>query len=141
MAGRSHPVSDITFPAAGGQTVMLLAERGGLRNLGLAAEAAFAFPHQSRVLRYELTSLGMWRPAGRYDVGYYDRGEDGPPYIRAGAAGGVSFGPGYDAQWTANSAKPDAFVWATGDDLCSPAAPCSDPGAGELNDIPRLNGI
>jgi uncharacterized repeat protein (TIGR01451 family) len=140
-AGRSHPVSDIAFGSAGGQKVMLLAERGGLRNLGLAAEAAFAFPHESRVLRYELTSNGIWRPAGRYDTGYYDRGEDGPPYIRAGGAGGVAFGPGYDAQWRSDSANPDALVWATGDDLCSPSAPCADPRAGTLTDASRLSGI
>ena len=59
-AGRSHPVADIAFPASGDQDVMLLAERGGVRNLGLAAEDAFANPHEARVLRYELTDQGFW---------------------------------------------------------------------------------
>ena len=113
-AGRSHPVSDIAFPSAGEQNVMLLAERGGVRNLGLAADNAFAYPNEARVLRYELTEAGTWRGAGRYDVGYYDRGEDGPPYIRAGAAGGVSFGPGYGESWDAESARRAAVLWMTG---------------------------
>ena len=80
-AGRSHPVSDIAFPAFGDQDVMLLAERGGVRNLGLGEESAFATPNEARVLRYELTDSGFWRGAGRYDVGYYDRKEAGPPYF------------------------------------------------------------
>ena len=94
-AGLSNPVADIAFPAEGDQTVMLLAERGGVRNLGLAAEDAFAYPHEARVLRYELDDNGSWEPVGRYDVGNYDRKDDGPPYERANASGGVSFGIGY----------------------------------------------
>ena len=72
------------------QNVMLLAERGGVRNLGLAAEAAFAYPHEARVLRYELDAEGTWQPTGRYDVGHYDRKDDGPPYVRANSSGGAS---------------------------------------------------
>ncbi|MBZ0163969.1 MAG: DUF11 domain-containing protein, partial [Notoacmeibacter sp.] len=140
-AGRSHPVSDIAFPAAGEPNVMLLAERGGVRNLGLAADNAFAYPNEARVLRYELTGAGTWRGAGRYDVGYYDRGEDGPPYIRAGAAGGVSFGPGYGESWDADPALQDAFVWMTGDGLCSPRGLCFDSSAGEHNDSSQVTGV
>ncbi|MEZ5875813.1 MAG: hypothetical protein R3D30_13690 [Hyphomicrobiales bacterium] len=105
-AGRSHPVSDIAFPAFGDQDVMLLAERGGVRNLGLAASDAFAYPNEARVLRYELTPQGFWRGAGRYDVGFYDRNEAGPPYLRGSAAGGVSFGFGYGDDWQLDSAAP-----------------------------------
>ena len=36
------------------QNVMLVSERGGVRNLGLKAVEPFAHPHESRVLRYEL---------------------------------------------------------------------------------------
>lgn len=140
-AGRSHPVSDIAFPAQGDQTVMLVAERGGVRNLGLAAENAFAYPHEARVLRYELTDAGSWRGSGRYDVGYYDRGEDGPPYMRANSAGGVSFGPGYGESWEVDGARPDAFVWMSGDGLCSPRGSCFDPSANGHTDSSPVNGI
>ncbi len=34
-AGYSQPVSDITFPACSNRGIMLVAERGGMRNLGL----------------------------------------------------------------------------------------------------------
>ena len=140
-AGRSHPVADIAFPAFGNQDVMLLAERGGVRNLGLAAEDAFAHPHEARVLRYELTDQGFWRGAGRYDVGYYDRNEAGPPYLRGSAAGGVSFGFGYDDASEVDPALPDTFVWMTGDGLCSPRGPCLDPGANEHTDSALVDGL
>lgn len=140
-AGRSHPVADIAFPAIGAQDVMLLAERGGLRNLGLAADNAFATPNEARVLRYELGETGLWRAAGRYDVGYYDRGEDGPPYLRAGAAGGVSFGPGFSESGDADQAQPDGFVWMTGDGLCSPRGACFEPAAGDRSDTSQVSGL
>ena len=140
-AGRSHPVSDIAFPAFGDQDVMLLAERGGMRNLGLAAEDAFAYPNEARVLRYELTASGFWRGAGRYDVGYYDRSEAGPPYIRGSAAGGVSFGLGYNDAWEIDPDRPDAIVWMTGDGLCSPRGPCLDPDTGEHSNASLVDGL
>ncbi len=68
-AGYSRPVSDITFPACSGRPVMLVAERGGLRNLGLGRENAFATPHEARTIRYELDQTGTWRAVGRYDIG------------------------------------------------------------------------
>ena len=60
------------------RTVMLLAERGGIRNLGLSAENAFAYPDEARVLRYQIDAGGVWQPAGRYDVGFNDRKNEGP---------------------------------------------------------------
>jgi hypothetical protein len=123
--GASHPVADIAFPKSGDQGVMLLAERGGVRNLGLDAAAPFARPHESRVLRYQLDAADRWRPSGRYDVGFYDRKNDGQPYLRANAAGGVDFGFGY-SNGQADPARPDQFVWMTGDRLCAPDAACAD---------------
>ncbi len=140
-AGRSHPVADIAFPAFGDQDVMLLAERGGVRNLGLGEENAFATPNEARVLRYELTDSGFWRGAGRYDVGYDDRKDAGPPYLRGSAAGGVSFGMGYDDAWNIDPALPDGFVWMTGDGLCSPQGPCLDPDGDEATDSTEVNGL
>ncbi len=140
-AGRSPPVSDIAFPAFGDQDVMLLAERGGLRNLGLGAGNAFAHPHEARVLRYELLPQGFWRGAGRYDVGYYDRSEAGPPYIRGSASGGVSFAPAYDEAQKINPDLRDAFVWMTGDGLCSPRGPCLDPDSDELTETAEVDGL
>jgi hypothetical protein len=123
-AGFSQPVSDITFSDCGERPVMLIAERGGIRNLGLAAENPFAFPHEARALRYELDTAGVWRPIGRYDVGYYDRKDNGQPYMRANCAGGIAFGSGYTSDWTVDLTKLDQFVWMTGDSLCSPEGPC-----------------
>lgn len=128
-AGYSHPVSDITFSNCGERPVMLVAERGGVRNLGLGAEYAFAYPHEARALRYELDRAGAWRAVGRYDVGFYDRREEGQPYIRANCSGGIAFGPGYDNEtWVADPSRTDEFVWISGDALCSPKGPCILPG-------------
>jgi hypothetical protein len=132
-AGFSQPVSDITFSDCGDRPVMLIAERGGIRNLGLAAENPFAFPHEARALRYELDTAGVWRPIGRYDVGYYDRKTDGQPFMRANCAGGIAFGPGYTSDWSVDLTKLDQFVWITGDSLCSPEGPCHLFGAATAN--------
>jgi hypothetical protein len=140
-AGIGNPVADIAFPAIGDDPVMLLAERGGLRNLGLTAEDAFATPHEARVLRYEPDASGIWQPVGRYDVGFYDRQGDGPPYVRAGAAGGVAFGAGYTAAGAIDPAQPDGFVWMTGDALCSAAGACLDPAAGDHSDQSEVSGL
>ncbi len=140
-AGISNPVADIAFPRLGNQNVMLLAERGGIRNLGLSAENAFAYPHEARVLRYQLGAGGVWQPVGRYDVGFYDRRNEGPPYMRAGAAGGAAFGMGYNAAGQADPAKPDGFVWMTGDALCSPDGPCLDPATGAHSDTSQVTGL
>ena len=127
-AGYSHPVSDITFSTCGDRPVMLVAERGGIRNLGLGKEYAFAHPHEARALRYELDRAGAWRPVGRYDVGFYDRREEGQPYLRANCSGGIAFGLGYDEEtWIADPSKTDEFVWMSGDALCSPKGPCVLP--------------
>ena len=96
-AGNSNPGSDITFPECGPPNVMIVSERGGMRNLGLTKPEPFARPHESRVLRYEMGSDGIWRPKGRYDVGFYDRAsKDGPPPVFANASGGAAFGYGFD---------------------------------------------
>jgi hypothetical protein len=126
-AGMSQPVSDITFSECGQRPIMLIGERGGIRNLGLAAQNPFADPHEARALRYELDEKGAWRPVGRYDIGFYDRTRDGAPFMRANCAGGIAFGLGYDASWVADPGKPDQFVWITGDSLCSRDGPCNLP--------------
>jgi hypothetical protein len=129
-AGYSSPVSDISFQACGSQPVMLVAERGTQRNLGLDADDAFATPHEARSLRYEYDSQNGWRPIGRYDVGSYVRGQEGMPYMRANCAGGATFAYGYDANFNAiDRGKTDQFVWNSGDALCSPEGPCMIPGA------------
>lgn len=128
-AGYSSPVSDISFPVCSSRPVMLVAERGGIRNLGLAAENAFSTPHEARTVRFELDTNGTWRPIGRYDIGFYDRQKDGLPFIHANCAGGVAFGPDYSPAGQADTSKPDQFVWITGDSLCGPDGPCNLPGA------------
>ncbi len=140
-AGKSNPVTDIAFPAIGKQPVMVLAERGGVRNLGLGAENAFATPHEARVLRFELSDKGVWEPVGRYDIGFYDRKDEGPPYIRADSSGGAAFGLGYGAGWVADPAAPDAFLWATGDALCWPKGACLDPAAKTHSDVTEVHGV
>jgi len=139
-AGYSQPVSDITFSACGPRPVMLLAERGGIRNLGLGEPDAFAHPYEARALRYELDQAGNWRPVGRYDVGFYDRRKEGQPFLRANCAGGIAFGPSYDqSAWTADTSKPDEFVWITGNALCSADGPCNLP-VGATADQPDAGG-
>ena len=79
-AGNSNPVSDISFAQCGPQDVMLVSERGGMRNQGLGKTEPFATPYELRVLRYERGQDGIWRPKGRYDVGFHDRSiKDGEP--------------------------------------------------------------
>ena len=105
---------------------MLVAERGGLRNLGLGRDNAFATPHEARTIRYELDQTGTWRAIGRYDIGNYDRSNEGAPFINANCAGGATFGPGYSADGRATGPA-DGFVWISGDKLCSPEGPCNAP--------------
>ncbi len=124
--GPSHGVSDIAFPKSGTQTVMLVAERGTVRNLGLEAAAPFAHPHEARVIRYERDAQGVWQLSGRYDVGYADRRTLGQPFIRASSAGGVDFGPGYTDAGEVDLAQQNLFAWITGDGLCSEDGPCFD---------------
>jgi hypothetical protein len=127
-AGLSRPVSDISFPQYTDRPIMLIAERGGIRNLGLDNESPFATPHESRALRYELHQDGVWRPVGRYDVGSYDRLAEGAPYLFANSAGGITFGYGYTPASTVDPQQPDQFVWISGDALCSPKGPCRAAG-------------
>ena len=131
-AGYSQPVSDITFSECSERPVMLVAERGGVRNLGLGVENAFATPGEARTIRYELDQSGIWRPVGRYDVGNDDRKLAGPPSIFANCAGGAAFAPDIrdPVSPTARDQGPDAYVWITGDNLCTPNAPCRLPSAG-----------
>lgn len=137
-AGTSNPVADISFPQCSDENVMLLAERGGVRNLGLDAENPFAFPHEARVLRYEQDASGVWQPIGRYDVGHHRRTD--APAIRVNAAGGAAFGYHYTESWQIDPAQPDRFVWMTGDNLCSPQGPCTDPASGQRTDTAEVSG-
>ena len=137
--GNSNPVSDITFPECGPQNVMIVAERGGMRNLGLDKVEAFARPYESRVLRYELGSDGIWRPKGRYDVGFHDRAiKDGEPLIHAGAAGGAAFGYGFGEDGAIDTSK---SLWMTGDGLCSPAGACASLDTGAHEDSSEVHGL
>ena len=141
-AGRSNPVTGIAISTAGDKPVMLLAERGGVRNLGPSADAPFAFPHEARVLRYEFGNDDKWQPVGRYDVGQYDRKDDGMPFLRANAAGGVAFGPGYDASGKVDLGSVDGTVWMTGDGLCSSVGPCVNPKKkGDHSDASDVDGL
>jgi hypothetical protein len=142
-AGFSQPASDISFPVTPGLPLMLVAERGGLKNAGLGEQNPFAAPHESRVIRYELHDDGTWRPIGRYEIGFYDRANEGDPRMRASSAGGVAFGPGYNNRWSVNTSRPDAYIWATGDSLCSPDGPCNLPASGDdqSGDDSEVHGI
>ena len=141
LIGNSRPVSDIEFADCGPQRVMLIAERGSVRNLGLDEENPFANPHESRVLRYELGSDGIWRPDGRDDVGFYERQNHGLPRLRASGAGGCDFGYGYRDDNSIDLSQPNAFIWMTGDNLCSPAGACSNPSTGAFDDTSWVDGM
>jgi hypothetical protein len=139
-AGYSAPVSDITFSESNQRPILLIAERGPVRNLGLTADEPFAEPHAARALRYELDQSGSWQPVGRYDVGFYDRKNEGQPYIHANSSGGIAFGLGYTDDFSSvDRTKSDQFVWITGDDLCSAEGPCRLP-AGMEGDTQQLDG-
>ena len=141
-ADNSNPVSDITFPECSAQNVMLVAERGGMRNLGLDKDEPFANPYESRVLRYELSRDGTWRPKGRYDVGFHDRSiNDGEPFLFANASGGVDFGYKMDTNGVADPTKPSQSVWVTGDALCSSLGLCSDSTNGVGADKSEVHGL
>lgn len=140
-AVKSHPVTDIAFPKCNDQITMLLSERGGLLNLGLGAENAFAKPFESRVLRYLAGEDGTWSLEGRYPVGHYARADRQAPKIRANSAGGVDFGYGYSSNWRVDLNKPDEFVWMSGDALCAPFAPCFNPQVGRHTDGSQVHGV
>lgn len=115
---------------------MRLGERGGFRNLGLNLENAFTRPHEARALRYALNPAGAWLSSGRYDVGFYDRRNEGQPFVRANCASGVAFGYGYAPRdGSIDRTKPDQTVWLSGD------VPCFAPGATTSTDDAEVNGI
>ncbi len=134
-AGGSNPVSDIAISADG---EMALAERGGMRNLGLAADDPFAWPDESRTVRAKKNADGIWVPIGRHDISWYDRKDLGHPFYRAAGSGGVDFGFGYSPTGTLETDQRDAFVWSSGERLCRPESPCDDA-SGDGADI--LNGL
>jgi len=140
-AGKSQPVSDIAFGRIGAKDVMLMAERGGMLNRGAASNDSFTQANESRIMRYELDDAGIWQLAGRYDIGFYDRKNEGPPFVRAGASGGVSFGFGYTPDGTLDEDQSDGFVWATGGHLCSPLGPCADEATGQDSDTTDIAGL
>ena len=133
-----HAPSDIAFSCA---SIMLVAERGGLRNLGLEKEEPFSRPQISRVLQYSLDENNNWRVDGRYDVGFSDRANEGTPHIRSNGAGGVDWGYGYTEDWSIDLSKQDKFVWMSGDKLCSRDGPCFDAETGEQTDSSEVHGI
>ena len=141
-AGNSNPASDITFPECGPQDVMIVSERGGMRNLGLVTTEALARPYESRVLRYEMGSDGIWRPKGRYDVGFHDRSvKEGEPLIFANASGGADFGYGFGDTGAVDTSAPSKSLWMTGDGLCSPNGACTSIDTGVHEDTSEMHGL
>ncbi|MGI9413855.1 MAG: hypothetical protein ACR2PM_09300, partial [Hyphomicrobiales bacterium] len=130
--------SDIAFSRDG---TMLVAERGGMRNLGLQEIQSFARPYSSRVLQYKRRDGGRWEFIARFDVGFYDRLNDGQPYLRASGAGGVDYGFGYTPDGVIDPNQPERFVWASGDYLCSPEGQCNDPDEGPRTDEDQVHGL
>ncbi|MFN3548188.1 MAG: peptidoglycan-binding domain-containing protein [Mesorhizobium sp.] len=120
---------------------MLVAERGGMRNLGLDKPQPFAEPNAARVLRYVHVENGSWAPQGRYDVGFDDRQSVGAPWLRAGAAGGVDFGYGYNGAGSIDPDRPNETAWMSGDFLCSPTGPCFNPSTGQQTDTDEVHGL
>jgi len=135
---KPHAPADITFSRSG---VMLVGERGSMRNLGLEAASPFAIPAISRVLRYSQGPEGNWLAEGNYYVGNLDVSSDSEPLQLNNSSGGVAFGYGYGPDWTIDQSQPDRFVWMGGDALCSPAGPCFNPATGEFDDTDEVHGI
>jgi len=122
--GPSHPIADMAFASTGNQDKLIIAERGGVRNLGLDAQLSFAHPHQSRAMLYRLTGDNTWQPDGHYDIGHEKRSD--PPPIRANASGGVSFGYGYTDGGAIDPGQSNSLVWMTGSGLCVSQGACAD---------------
>jgi hypothetical protein len=122
---------------------MLIAERGGMRNLGLDEAEPFSRPYESRVLRYHLGADDIWRPEGRYDVGFHDRSiRDGEPLLFSSAAGGVDFNYRIGDNGRLGLALPSQSVWMTGDGLCSPLGACTGKAAeGDMSQVSGLQGM
>ena len=78
---------------------------------------------------------------GRYDVGHYDRKDDGQPFLRANASGGVDFGYGYGVEWHIDPKRPDESVWMTGGTLCTPTGPCFSPDINRAEDGSYVGGV
>ncbi|MGC9368337.1 MAG: peptidoglycan-binding protein [Paracoccaceae bacterium] len=130
--GPSHPVTDIAFTETG---AMVLAERGGTDGVALPQDDVAVAPHGARVLVFARDEEGAWAAQGRLDVGYDERGDLGPPRLRASSAGGIALGAGYTGAGQRDPQAPEAMVWMTGDALCSAGAPC--PGRGGAGADPR----
>lgn len=139
-AGAEVAAASLAFAESPDGPVMLVAERGVPRNLGLSARSPFAAPHAAPVLRLRLSQAGLWELDGRYDVGFYDRSREGPPHIRANAAGGVAVGFAHDAQGRLDGERFGEFVWMTADALCSPEGPCVAQD-GSIADAGPANGV
>ena len=123
--GPSHPVTDIAFTEAG---AMVVAERGGIDGVALPQDDVAVTPRGARVLVFARDAEGGWAAQGRLDVGYDERGDLGPPHLRASSAGGVALGFGYGGAGQSDPEAPEATVWLSGDTLCSAGAPCTGPG-------------
>jgi len=134
----ARSVPDLAISPEG---VLLVAERGSVRNLGLDQPKPFATPHAARVLRYFESDTGVWTTDGRYDAGFNDRQTIGQPFIRANAAGGVDFGYGYDPAGAIDASRPSGSVWISGDALCSSEGPCVDPATGQQSDTDEVHGL
>jgi hypothetical protein len=137
-SSKPHAPADIAFSRSG---VMLVGERGSMRNLGLEVPSPFAIPAISRVLRYSQGRDGNWFPEGNYYVGNLDASSDSEPLQLNNSSGGVAFGYGYGPDWTIDQSQPDRFVWMGGDALCSPIGPCFNPATGEFDDGDEVHGI
>ena len=141
--GYSHAVTDIAFPQCTQQNIMLISERGAVRNPGMQFEAPFSEPHESRMMRYELDESGNWLPVGRYDIGNYKRADEGEPAMKANSSGGVTFGYGYTSEWKIDLSKPNGFAWSSGHALCSAKTDgaCFNPATGNKDDTAEVHGI
>jgi len=124
----SPPVTGIAFAADG---AMLVAERGRPAPGSGQAPTQVIQPEDARAFLFVRNEDGVWETEGRYDVGFAERGPGNRPHIRANAAGGAAFGPGYGEDGRIDTDAPEATVWLSADPLCSETGPCIDPETGE----------
>ena len=129
--------SDMAFSDQG---VLLVAERGGMRHLKGDPESPFTQPNISRVLRYSRDVDGFWILEGPFGIGNLNSAAGSQPAQYNNAAGGVDWGYAYDSAGNIDLSKPDLYVWATGDSLCSKLGPCYDPQTGAVTDEDHVTG-
>lgn len=131
-------ISDIAFSGDGR---MLLAERGAPRRTIIVSGKPVTALSQARVLQYRVLDYGAWELEGAYAIGNRNSAGPGEAPRFNNAAGGVSWGFARTGTGAINLSAPAGYVWASGDSLCAPSAPCINARGDAVDDTDFVTGI